>query len=869
MRFALDRGLTIMKLFRRLLYLLRQRQIEADIAEELEAHRQMARDRALQDGAAPSEAAAASRRVMGNVTLAREDARAEWIAPWLESVWQDLRYGVRHLVAHPAFTITTAATLLLATVLNTSFFTWFNATVLRAWPVPDAGRVVLAHSRSAEAGGADGILLSDFEFMRKQARSFSALSAMRTGGSRVWTTPPTTDDFTFYVPSGYVSASFFTGLRVPMAIGRGFTPDEDLPERPGAVAIISAGLWQRAFGGDPSVLGRTIYVNAGRHPVTIVGVTASSVNGAWPFERELWMPMAASARYRTGSDCCVAVAGRLADGVSRETALAELAVLTAQLDAASQRKARIVSLSGTRPFEQPGGAVRVAPLALVLGGLLAILLLACSNVGNLQLARAFARRRELATRLAIGANRRRIVRQLLTETLLVSAVVSAAALVLSYVLPEAILRATGALEGVRVLPDVSVAVFTLALCVIATIVSGLVPALRGTRDAADFAAVNRGPLETRPALLRTVLLGTQITLSATLLFGATLLTRGLVHAWNVDPGYSLDAVSVVKVTLPPQAYDPARSTVFRTQLRDAFAGANLGPVGMADEVPLQPSALGVSVRRPADAVADARRVHLRSYSAELFTLLNIPVVAGRLFDERQTGEVMINESMARAFWRDSSAVGQLLIDRARTLEVVGVVRDAQMIDLGPVEPAMFMPRMLGPLPAFLIRGDVPQAQIRGIVGQLDSRAIVTIAPLADTLRQALNTSYTGVTISWMLGALALVLAVGGVFGVFSYLVEERTREIGIRVALGARRPQVVAALFGTTRTALIAGLFIAAVLSFAAGRVLRAFLYGLSPVDPLAYLGTATILALAAVAATIVPIRRAMTVDPVVALRHE
>ena len=232
---------------------------------------------------------------------------------------------------------------------------------------------------------------------------------------------------------------------------------------------------------------------------------------------------------------------------------------------------------------------------------------------------------------------------------------------------------------------------------------------------------------------------------------------------------------------------------------------------------------------------------------------------------------MINEAMARAFWPDSTAVGQRLIEGSRTVEVVGVVRDVQLIDLGTVEPAIFMPRMLAAtvLPQFLMRSDVRPDQIRGIVGQLDSRATVTIAPLADMQRQALNDSYTGVTISWMLGALALVLAAGGVFGVFSYLVEERTREIGIRVALGARRAQVVAALFGTTRTALIAGLSIAAVLSFAAGRLLRDFLYGLSPIDPVAYLGTAAVLALAATAATIIPARRAMKIDPVVALRHE
>ena len=519
---------------------------------------------------------------MGNTTLAREDARAAWIAPWLESVWQDLRYGVRHLRAHPAFTITTAATLLLATVLNTSFFTVFNATVLRTWPVPDAGRVVIVQSRSAEPGGADGVLMSDFEFMRKQARSFGALFAIRGGGSRVSTASAAADEF-IYVQSAYVSANFFAGLRIPMAIGRGFVPDEDLQDRPASVGIIGAGLWQRAFGGDRSVLGRTVYVN--RQPVTIVGVTASSVSGMWPFTNELWMPMAAMALHRRrGGDCCAAtVAGRLADGVSREAARAELAVLMAQLDAASQRKARIVTLD-RHPADR---SARRRPCASRRSRWCSVACwpFCCSPVrtsetcswrGHSPASGSWRHGWRLVRAAA------RIVRQLLTETLLVSAVVSAAALALSYVLPEAILRASGTLPAMRVLPDMTVAAFTLVLCLIATIVTGLVPALRGTRDAADFSAARRGPFATRRAVLRTVLLGAQVTLSATLLFGATLLTRGLLHAWNIDPGYSLHTVSVVKVTLPAQAYDAARARALphavarRLRRREPRAGGNGG-----------------------------------------------------------------------------------------------------------------------------------------------------------------------------------------------------------------------------------------------------------------------------------------------------
>lgn len=847
---------------RRVRMFLRRHRLERELAEELESHRLLVAERLRRDGMDAAIADAASRRAMGNTTLAHEDARAAWLAPWIESVWQDLRYGVRHLRAHPAFTLTAGLTLVLATALNTSSFTVFNATVLRPWPVPEPGRVVMLHPQLVEDRSRSEFVQSDFEYLRDHTRTFTGMTAISVGGARVGSAPGAAFHF---VPAGRVTAGFFEVLKVPMAMGRGFLPEEDSPATPQKVVVIGAGLWQRAFGNDPQILGRVVYVN--NEPMTVVGVTAPGLGGNWPFMSEVWIPMATAMsiwRISVGG-----IAGRLQPEVERDTAASELAVLMHQLDEAAKRKARTVMVTGTRLFEQPGTTRQVVPFTLMLAALFAVLLLACANVGNLHLARALARQRELTIRLSIGAARGRIVRQLLTETLLLAAAAGAIALALSFVAPAAVFRAIGDLPPMAITPDLAVLTYALLICAATTVATGLAPALRGTRDAADFVKAQRGSLATRRPILRAVLLSAQIALSATLLFGATLLTRGLIHAWTIDPGYPLHTISVVQVTLPPQAYDAARATGFRSQLRDAFAAAGFGPVGIADEAPLQRSSLGAAVRRPQDGVADARRVHLRSYSAELFRLLNLPVVAGRMFDDRQTGEVVVNEAMARAFWPDSTAVGQRLIDRSRTLEVVGVVRDAQMIDLGPVEPAMFMPRMLAPMPAFLMRSDVPTAQIRGIVGQLDARATVTIAPLAETLRQALNSSYTGVTVSWMLGALALVLAAGGVFGVFTYLVEERRREIGIRVALGARRSQVVATLFGSTRTALVAGLGIAAVLSFAAGQALRSFLYGLSPYDPVAYIGTATLLVIAAVAATVIPARRAMTVDPVVAVRHE
>lgn len=646
-------------------------------------------------------------------------------------------------------------------------------------------------------------------------------------------------------------------------------------ETPVATAVLGNALWQRAFGADLAVIGRTIYVND--MAVVVVGVAKRGLAGLYPFTTELWMPTAAlrvlqpSHHLISGSatmNCCVGVAGRLTPGATVQSASTETELLIRQLDSDQHRGPRSLLLTGTRPFEQQSRGVR--PMMLLFAAVVAVLLLACANVGNLQLARAVARRPELSVRLSLGASRRRIVQQLLTETLVLAMFAGLVGLVVAQAIPYMILGATGDRSASDLTPDAALLVFAVALCGITTLIVGLAPALRGTRDAAAFVAVERMGLGLRRPALRTVLLSGQVALSTTLLLAASLLTRGLLHGLTTDRGFDVGAVTIVTVTWPPGASDAARSATFVADLREALTSASDRLVGLADAAPLQPSRLMTDVRRLEDPPGNARTVHLRPVSTVTFEVLGIPFVAGRAFSEaRGAREVVVNETFARTVWPGAAAVGKKLVQGAHTYDVVGVTRDVQFTDLGPIEPVLHQPITVGGNPRLLVRSQPADiaVQARAIAHRLDPRAALTVAPLNANIREALSNSYAGVAVSWALGALALLLAVVGVFGVFSYLVAERTREIGIRLALGAGRSEIIRLVFGATRGAVLSGLGAALLLSVAAGQTLRAFLFGLSPFDPAAYTGAAALLTAAALVATFIPVRRAMRVDPAVVLR--
>ncbi len=872
-------------LLRRLRARIRYRGFDADLAEEIEFHRAMKQRDGEQAGLTSTEARFMSHREMGNVTLARERSRGVWIASWLDGLWQDVRYAFRSLRSQPGFTIAACTALVLGFGLTTSLFTFFNAVVLRPWSVADPGSVVTAHyvHSSASGQGTSGFGIAEYRYLRDHARAFSGLIAWRRSGARLGH-----EEIDRQTSFSFVSGNYFDVLGVRMRYGRGFLPEEDRAGKPQGVAVVSHRFWERHFAGDAAIIGRMFRVDD--VPFTIVGVSPPAFDGTdRPNAQSFWVPLAAvqllSADPATAvslltnpSHCCSRIAGRLAPGVTSEQARAELEVLSRQFRTDWKdhtRKGDSLVLSGTAFLAQPGVKPQVVPiLALMFTAVMLVLLLACANVGNLLLARALARQREFAIRLSLGASRCRVVRQLLTEGFMLSCCAGIIALLVASVLPALIVRAAindEVPDGIA--PDARVLVFTFGIAALACLLFVLAPALKVTQAAMETLVARREVTRTGRRL-RSALLAAQVALSVILLASAGLLVRGVQEAQTRDPGFQVDGVFVVSFAFPGQAYDHARGRAFVSELYTALkVDDRFGSVAMTNTVPLGDARNMTGFRLPGADEKQSQMIQVESVSPEYFTVLSIPTGAGRHLDgtDRPGGAITINEAMARRYWPDASPIGQTIVFGDRPREIVGVVRNAHTTGLDTIEPVYYELTAGGPSTRLLIRSQAsdPTPRVQTLVSALDNRVDVHARPLASYRDRSLEGSRVMALTAGAVGLLALVLASVGVFGVFSYVVQERTREIGIRMAIGARAPQVIRLVLGSTAWATVGGLAGGFIASFVVSRFLGGQLYGVSRWDPTAYAMVATVLTVAATLATWLPARRATRVDPATALRVE
>jgi predicted permease len=506
-----------------------------------------------------------------------------------------------------------------------------------------------------------------------------------------------------------------------------------------------------------------------------------------------------------------------------------------------------------------GKRKEIVPVFLLMfAGVTMVLLLACANVGNLLLARAAARRHEIEVRRAVGAARKRIVRQLLTEGFVLALGACALGVALAAWVPSAIFAAIGDGPNVRLAPDATVIAYAAALAAVACVAFALAPALQSTR-------VTQPHVRNR---LRSVLLGTQVAFSMVLLVGAMLMLAGVRHMKDRDPGFRIQDVAVISLDLPASAYNAPRLQQFYRQLSlDLEKLAQ--PAGISMRAPLSNSHWMIAFRRPGEPEETAHRLEFDQVTPAWFDVLGIPVVAGRNFTTRDEQSILVNQTFVQQYFEHENPIGKQIIIKQQPREIVGVVGDALLTGLERPVPLLFEPFDGNQLPKLVVRTSSTAAfdLIASAAKQIEPRVRVYSTPLSENVDQQLAPTRVGAEIAGLLGVFALALAAIGMSGVFAFIVEQRTKEIGIRIALGALPKQVIALVLSGTLRAVVTGLAIGYVATAAFAKIAAEYLYGISPFDLRAYLAAAVILALAGLSAAFIPARRATRIDPTQALR--
>jgi predicted permease len=812
-------------------------------------------------------------------------------------LWQDLRYGWRVLRQRPGFTLVAVLTLTLGIGANTAIFTWLKAVLLHPLPgVAASHRLVTLHSvltRSDQR--AIPVSYPDYQDYRDRNEVFSGLAAFNLQTFNLFDSAGQPER----VWGSLVSGNYFAVLGARAARGRTFTPEED--RAPGAhpVVVISHRLWQRRFAADPALIGKTVQLN--KRDFTVIGVAAEGFGGSYVgLNLDLWVPVMMAPQLALPGDQLnqrstqwLSAIGRLKDGVTLAQAQANVETLAAQLakDHPSTNEglgARLFTL-----ITEPNGAGQMLPVLAVLmvvAGL--VLAVACANVANLLLARAAGRSRELGIRSALGANRRRLIWQMLTESLLLALMGGAGGALLALWLSEAmswLVPPLGLPLGLNLAWDYRVLGFALALTLLTVVAAGLVPALRATKvDPVAALRDEAGALGAirRRSRLRGVLVVSQLAVSLVLLISAGLFIRTLAQERKVHLGFDPHRALLLSMDLFPNGYDEPRGGEFYRQLVARVAALpGVESASLSSRVPpmlFGSSSSSFEIEGYAPRADEMINLEYEIVAPGYFHTLRIPLAEGREFSEldqaQSTPVVIVNETLARRYWAGQSPVGRRLRNSSGTwLTVIGVARDVKYFGATePARPWVYYPlaQQYRPLMTLVARtaGD-PWPALPGVRRAV--RSLDGTLPVFDekTLQAHSGTplflNRLAVIFLSAFGLLALTLAVIGLYGVMSYSVTQRTREIGIRLALGAAPRDVLVLVIKRGLTLALIGLLIGLIGAFALTRLLASLLYGVSATDPLTFVVIAVLLVGVALLACYLPARRAAKVDPLVALRYE
>ncbi len=887
-----DFGKTLML---RLASLFRRKRLEQELDAEVRSHLEMATEINRRAGMSEEEARREALRNFGGVEQTKELYREQRGLPMIETTFQDLRFGFRMLRRSPGFSVLAILCLTLGIGANAAVFSWVEGILFRPYPAVSHQERLLALG-GTERGEAGGTPLSwpDFADLQRSSTLFDALFVSKITGTTL-----SIGNRAARTTGSIVSANYFDAIGVRPILGRGFEPGEDTGRNAHPVAVISYQLWQERFKGDAEIIGKTQRLNGVVH--TIVGVAPEGFYGTFVgWRMQFWVPASMEEIFESGGYKLedrgarwIESYVRLKPGVTREQAQQETSAVAKRLEADYPDTNRGRGMQLWPLWQTPFNNARtlLPTLEIMLAVVFFVLLIACANVGNLLLVRSFARRHEMTVRLAIGASRGRLLKQLLTEGVILAAFGAAGGLLVAYWCRHGLALLFPARAGVSMhLPgeiDWRVLAVSAGVCVIATVVVGLVPAMQsGKIDLAGaLKSDSAGVVGSHGrAWVRSGLVVMQVSLSFVLLVGAGLLLQTLQKVRNSSPGFSTHGVLSTAVDLVSAGYDTQRAKTFQDELIDrvkalpgvesaAFARATPLGYGSYSESPIVVD----GYQAPPE---EKPTVEYNEVGPDYFVTMGIPLVSGREFtradDEKAALVAVVNETMAARYWRSKDPIGERVQVKGRWMRVVGVAKDSKYQSVRETpKPFFYVPWRQN----FTVGGGLyvrtplsPETmatalarEVHALDGNLAPYEMITMQEQVD---RSTSAQMVAVTLVGVLGGLALLLAAIGLYGVMSYAVSQSARELGLRMALGADTSNVWRLVMSRGLGLVAGGVLLGAVVALALTRLLGNLLYKVSPRDPLAFGGAFAVMTIAALAACFLPAWRATRTDPARALRE-
>jgi macrolide transport system ATP-binding/permease protein len=882
-------------LMRRLAALFRRKHLEQELDAEVRSHLEMAAEISRRAGMSEEEGRREALRNFGGIEQTKELYREQRGLPMIETTLQDLRFGFRMLRRSPGFSALAILCLTLGIGANAAVFSWVEGILFRPYPAVSHQERLLALS-GTEVGETGGTAMSwpDYLDLQRSSTLFDTLFVSKITGTTL-----SIGDRAERTTGSIVSANYFDAIGVHPILGRGFEPGEDTGRNAHPVAVISYQLWQGRFKGDREIIGKTQRLNGVVH--TIVGVTPEGFYGTFVgWAMNFWVPASMEEIFESGGYKLedrgarwIEAYVRLKPGVTREQAQQETSVVAKRLEADYPDTNRGRSMRLWPLWQTPFNNARtlLPTLEIMLAVVFFVLLIACANVGNLLLVKSFARRHEMTVRLAIGASPWRLLKQLLTEGVILSAFGAAGGLLVAYWCRHALVVLFPARGGVSMhLPgeiDWRVLAVSAGVCVIATLVVGLVPAMQSGRIdlAGALKSDSAGAVGSRQrAWVRSGLVVVQVSLSFVLLVGAGLLLQSLQKIRNSSPGFTTHGVLSTAVDVVSAGYDAQRTKNFQDELVDRVKALP----GVESAVFARATPLGYGSYSESPIAVDGYQpppeeqptVEYNEVGPDYFVTMGIPLVSGREFtradDEKAALVAVVNETMAGRYWRGKDPIGERVQVKGRWMRVVGMAKDSKYQSVRETpKPFFYVPWRQN----FSVGGGLyvrtplsPETmatalarEVHALDGNLAPYEMITMQEQVD---RSTSAQMVAVTLVGILGGLALLLAAIGLYGVMSYAVSQSARELGLRMALGADESNVWRLVMSRGLGLVAGGVLLGAAVALALTRLLGNLLYKVSPRDPLAFGAAFSVMTIAALAACFLPALRATRTDPARALRE-